>query len=120
MLYTNSIQLSLEHIYIYIYIYIYVKSGKFFHGFTFSMGHAGASRKSPSDAPWETLLVRLNRHLLPVKTDKQKWPVRAIFCETLSESCSIYEAVQPLNELKSNNVMRYFWNNFRVSPLKFD
>jgi len=37
------------------------------------MGHAGASRKSPNDAPWETLSLRLSRPIsAPLRT-----PVRA-------------------------------------------
>jgi len=30
------------------------------HKVTFSMGHVGASGKSPNDAPWETLSLRLS------------------------------------------------------------
>ena len=38
-----------------------IKQRKPSHRATFSMGYAGASRKSPQDAPWETLSLRLSR-----------------------------------------------------------
>ena len=38
-----------------------VKQRKSSHRVTFSMGHADASRKSPNDAPWKTLSLRLSR-----------------------------------------------------------
>jgi len=41
---------------------------------TFSMGHAGASRKSPNDAPWETLSLRLSRPIsTPFLTVARSW-----------------------------------------------
>ena len=41
---------------------------------TFSMGHAGASRKSPNDAPWETLSLRLSRPIsAPLLTVARSW-----------------------------------------------
>ena len=41
---------------------------------TFSMGHAGASRKSPNDAPWETLSLRLSRPIsVPFLTVARSW-----------------------------------------------
>ena len=40
-----------------------VKKRKPSHSISFSMGHAGASRKSPHDAPRETLSLRLNRSI---------------------------------------------------------
>jgi len=44
------------------------------HRVTFSMGHAGASRKSPNDAPWETLSLRLSRPIsAPLLTVARSW-----------------------------------------------
>jgi len=41
---------------------------------TFSMGHASASRKSPNDAPWETLSLRLRRPIsAPLLTVARSW-----------------------------------------------
>jgi len=41
---------------------------------TYSMGHAGASRKSPNDAPWETLTLRLRRTIsAPLLTVARSW-----------------------------------------------
>jgi len=38
------------------------------------MGHAGASRKSPNDAPWETLSLRLSRpYSAPLLTVARSW-----------------------------------------------
>jgi len=38
------------------------------------MGHAGASRKSPNDAPWETLSLRLRRPIsAPLLTVARSW-----------------------------------------------
>jgi len=38
------------------------------------MGHAGASRKSPNDAPWETLSLRLSRPIsAPLLTVARSW-----------------------------------------------
>ena len=38
------------------------------------MGHAGASRKSPNDAPWETLSLRLSREIpAPLLTVARSW-----------------------------------------------
>ena len=39
-----------------------------------SLGHAGASRKSPSDAPWGTSSLRLGRPVFaPLLTMAQSW-----------------------------------------------
>jgi len=44
------------------------------HRVTFSMGHAGASRKSPNDAPWEKLSLRLSRPIsAPLLTVARSW-----------------------------------------------
>ena len=38
------------------------------------MGHAGASRKSPNDAPWETLSLTLSRPIsAPLLTVARSW-----------------------------------------------
>ena len=44
------------------------------HRVTFSIGHAGASRKSPNDAPWETRSLRLSRPIsAPLLTVARSW-----------------------------------------------
>ena len=57
---------------------------------TFSMGHASASRKSPNDAPWETLSLRLSRPIsAPLLTVARSWRREKINLEVLVWSISV-------------------------------
>ena len=47
------------------------------HRITLSIGSVGASRKSPTDAPWETLSLRLSRSISAEKTAHRiDWAVK--------------------------------------------
>ena len=53
----------------------------------FFMAHVGASRKSPKDAPWETLRLRLNR---PISIPVLSWRYKEDWPETHSPRHSLF------------------------------